>query len=75
MTDRIERIEIEPSALDAVLAIIDGRRHAVITVNGRDVAVISTPDSTHEIGFALAVEALTVGLDQAIESICRSSGR
>jgi len=75
MPDRVERIEIEPGAIDAVLAIIDGRRHAVLTVNGRDTAVISTPDSTYEIGFALAVEALTVGLDQAIESICPSSGR
>lgn len=75
MIERIERIEIGPGALDAVLAIIDGRPHAVLTVNGRDVAVVSTPDSTHEIGFALVVEALTVGLDQAIESICPSSGR
>ena len=71
----VERIEVDAGTLDAVLALLDGRPHLVLTVGGRDAAVISTPDGTCDAGFALAVEALTVGLDQAIESICPSSGR
>ena len=75
MPDRVERIEVDAATLDAVLAVIGGRRYAVLTVNGRDLAVISTPEAACDAGFAIAVEPLTVGLDQAIDELLASDGQ
>ena len=75
MPDRVERIEVDAATLDAVLAVIGGRRYAVLTLDGRDTAVISTPDGAYDAGFALAIEPLTNGLDRAIDELLASDGQ
>lgn len=65
----VERVQVDAATAACLTALLDGRRHAVLVVDGVDRLVVAMPDAALDAGTALAVEPLMRTLDAELRKL------
>jgi hypothetical protein len=65
----INRIEVEAAIVEVLAAVLDGRSHAVLTLDGVDRLAVSTPAAAFDTGFAIAIEPIAKSLDADLAAV------
>lgn len=65
----VDRVLVDAATAADLTALLDGRRHAVLVVDGVDRLVVAMPDAALDAGTALAVEPLLRSLDADLQAM------